>query len=225
MAFSKATLTFLKQLAQNNEREWFNENKQRYEQQVRTPALNFIESMASPLQKLSDCVTAEAKKVGGSLMRPYRDTRFAKDAPPIKTNIGIQFRHRLGKDVHAPGWYVHIEPGQCFLGAGVWRPDSASLRQIRRSIDQDGKQWAGILKRAGLVRDWELGGESLSRPPQGFSKDHPYLELLKYKDHILLHKFSDKQVYAEDFETYVLKRFKSSLPYMIQLCQALGVPF
>lgn len=225
MGFDEKTIRFLKQLARNNRREWFQENKPRYEDCVRTPALNFIEAMSPRLEKLSGCVLAEARKVGGSLMRPYRDTRFAKDAPPIKTNIGIQFRHRMGKDVHAPGWYVHIEPWRCFLGAGVWHPDSAALTKIRAYIDQHGKSWESVLSRRSLSSDWSPTGEQLVRPPRGYSADHPFLKWLKYKDHILVHEVSGQDVVGPQFESYVAKRFRTSLPFMVQLCEALGLPF
>ena len=74
-------------------------------------------------------------------MRVYRDTRFGKDKRPFKTNIGIQFRHEMGKDVHAPGYYLHIEPGDCFVGAGIWRPDAGTLGRIRDSIVENGDAW------------------------------------------------------------------------------------
>ncbi len=115
--FPKGTIPFLKMLVKNNSREWFHENKANYELVIREPALDFIKAMAPELEKISPHFRALPKKVGGSLMRVYRDTRFAKDKTPYKTNIGIQFRHELGKDVHAPGFYLHIEEGGVSL---VW---------------------------------------------------------------------------------------------------------
>jgi len=129
--FSKATFSFLGELSRNNNREWFHDNKQRYEEAVRGPALAFIEDIAPELQLIAPRFLAVPKKVGGSLMRVHRDIRFGKDKTPYKTNIGIQFRHEAGKDVHAPGYYLHIAPQECFFGAGIWRPDSTALGQIR----------------------------------------------------------------------------------------------
>ena len=111
--FTPATVKFLAELSDNNNRDWFNENKTRYEEEVLDVALRFIQSMQDPLADFAPHFTAIPKRMGGSLMRVYRDTRFSKDKTPYKTNIGIQFRHVLGKDVHAPGFYVHIEPGSC----------------------------------------------------------------------------------------------------------------
>ncbi|MGI9257968.1 MAG: DUF2461 domain-containing protein, partial [Gammaproteobacteria bacterium] len=125
--FPAQTAKFLTELANNNARDWFNVNKQRYEDHVLEPALTFINAMEPRIEKISPHFLAVAKRTGGSLMRVYRDTRFSKDKTPYKTNIGIQFRHELGKDVHAPGFYLHIQPKNCFLGAGIWRPDSDAL--------------------------------------------------------------------------------------------------
>ena len=115
--FDRNTFRFLAELGANNERDWFEANRHRYERHVLEPALAFIERMAPNIERLSRHLLAVPKRTGGSLMRVYRDTRFGHDKRPYKTNIGIQFRHERGRDVHAPGLYVHIEPGGCFLGA------------------------------------------------------------------------------------------------------------
>ncbi len=133
---------FLEQLAANNNRPWFAKNKSRYEEQVLGPALEFIRAFQPRLKKIAPHFVASDRRMGGSLMRIYRDTRFAKDAKPYKTNVGIQFRHELGRDVHAPGFYVHIAPGECFLALGLWRPepdgagyDSAGDRRLAGEVE------------------------------------------------------------------------------------------
>ncbi len=118
--FPIGLLHFLDELSRNNKREWFQANRSRYEQDVLQPALAFIETMAKPLEKISPHFCAVPKRMGGSLMRPYRDVRFSKDKRPYKTNVGIQFRHEAGRDVHAPGFYFPIEPDEAFLGVGIW---------------------------------------------------------------------------------------------------------
>ncbi len=132
--FGKETVAFLVELKNNNNRDWFNENKTRYEELVLDVALRFIQSMQDPMAEIAPHFTAIPKRMGGSLMRVYRDTRFSKNKTPYKTNIGIQFRHEQAKDVHAPGYYVHIDPDQVFLGAGMWRPASGPLNGIRRRM-------------------------------------------------------------------------------------------
>ena len=117
--FDASLLQFLEELADNNHRSWFQINKERYETAVLEPSLAFIREFAPRLKKISPYFVASDRRVGGSLMRVYRDTRFGKDKTPYKTNVGIQFRHEFGKDVHAPGFYVHLVPGQRFLALAV----------------------------------------------------------------------------------------------------------
>lgn len=223
--FSKQTVNFLREMSKNNDRDWFKENKERYESLVRSPALELILAMQSPLEKISECFLAESKKVGGSLMRPYRDTRFGNDKTPLKTNIGIHFRHRIGKDVHAPGFYIHIEPGDMFLGAGVWHPDSPTLKKIREAIDLNPTAWLKTVNQKSLTSQWKMHGESISRPPRGYSAEHPAIEALKLKDHILIANFSESELIDPAFPEFLQKKFQASAPFMLQLCQAIGLPF
>ena len=136
---------FLKDLKKNNNRPWFQANKDRYEREVLEPALAFIRAMGPKLRKISPFFVASDSRVGGSLMRIYRDTRFGKDKTPYKTNVGIQFRHERGRDVHAPGFYVHLEPGECFLALGVWKPDRDALELIRQAILERPEPWKRML--------------------------------------------------------------------------------
>jgi uncharacterized protein (TIGR02453 family) len=161
--FTPESLKFLNELKRNNNRDWFNENKQRYEEEVLDVALRFIQSMQDPLAEIAPRFTAIPKRMGGSLMRVYRDTRFSKNKTPYKTNIGIQFRHEQAKDVHAPGYYVHIDPDQVFLGAGMWRPASDALRGIRERIATKPAEWERTRDDKGFRRHFHLGGDSLSR--------------------------------------------------------------
>ena len=138
--FQPTLFEFLEQLADNNNRPWFQENKERYIQEVREPAIAFIRAFQPRLASISQYFVASDRTVGGSLMRVYRDTRFAK-GEPYKTNVGIQFRHEQGRDIHAPGFYVHIAPGECFLCAGLWRPEPPALASIRQAIVEWPDRW------------------------------------------------------------------------------------
>lgn len=218
--FSRKTIAFLKELSKNNNRDWFNDNKQRYEDEVRTPALEFIESMAPALQRVSPYFDASAKKVGGSLMRVYRDTRFGNNKTPYKTNIGIHFRHVRAKDVHAPGFYVHIEPTECFFGAGIWHPESSTLKAIRTLIDEHPKEWQSVKRKVTGKSGFELVGDSLKRGPKGFDPEHKLIEDLKRKDFIASHPFPVSSVYAKDFDKQIAKQFKTGAPLMEFLCTA-----
>ncbi|OED35548.1 TIGR02453 family protein [Chromatiales bacterium (ex Bugula neritina AB1)] len=222
--FKKSTIKFLRELEKNNNRDWFEANKHRYESDVREPALAYIEAMAPQLAKISGGFVASPKKVGGSLMRVYRDVRFSKDKTPYKTNIGIQFRHVAGKDVHAPGFYMHIEPADVFLAAGIWRPDSPTLQNVRMQLDENPAAWKKI--RSAVERSgYTLQGESLKRPPRGYSDDHPLLEDLKRKDFIAVQNLSVSSVSQSDFVSTTAKLFAKSKPLVKFICEANDLEF
>lgn len=223
--FSPQTMTFLRKLARNNNRDWFEQNKSDYEETVRTPALRFITDMADELAQLSPYFLAQPRKVGGSLMRVHRDVRFARDKRPYKTNIGIQFRHERGKDVHAPGFYLHIEPGSCFVGVGIWRPDTLALGQVRDAIAEQASKWSKAVHAKSFSRLYAFGGDSLTRPPRGFAKDHPLIEDLKRKDYIAIANLEDEQVLGSRLQRLVLNRFKAADDYMRFLCDALNLQY
>ncbi len=223
--FPRDTLKFLRELKKNNRREWFQEHKPRYETAFINPALNFIEAMQKPLNKLSPFLEAVPKKMGGSLMRIYRDTRFAKDKTPYKTNIGIQFRHEAGCNVHAPGCYVHIEPNNVFVGVGIWRPEKEVLRMIRERISQESRAWKKVRDQKKFREAFKLSGESLIRPPAGFDKEHPMIDDIKRKDFIVICSLKPKQIESPDFIQEVITHFKLATPYMRFLCEAIEIPY
>ena len=224
-SFTPATIAFLKKLRANNNREWFKANKDRYEKDVLEVALNFIESMHDPLLEFAPHFTAIPKRQGGSLMRVYRDTRFSKDKTPYKTNIGIQFRHERAKDVHSPGYYVHIDPKEVFLGVGMWRPASDALAAIRGRIVDEPDEWKGASRDPAFTRKFRLGGDTLSRPPRGFDKEHPLIEDLKRKDFIGIAEMSLDDSVQPRFQQKVESAFKAATPFMRFLCKAVDVPF
>ena len=223
--FNESTLAFLRELRANNDREWFNANKARYEEHVLDPALHFIDEMYEPLGEVAPRFTAIPKRSGGSLMRIYRDTRFSRDKTPYKTNIGIQFRHELGRDVHAPGFYLHIEPDSAFIGAGMWRPASEPLAQIRRRIVDKPTEWERARDDKRFRRHFNLGGESLTRAPRGFDRDHPLLEDIKRKDFIAVKELPVEDVLADGFQRQVTKSIGAAEPLMRFLCKAVGAPY
>jgi uncharacterized protein (TIGR02453 family) len=225
VGFNAQTIGFLKELAANNNREWFGKNKSRYEELVLDVALRFIQSMQDPLAVIAPHFVATPTRVGGSLMRVYRDTRFSNNKIPYKTNIGIQFRHELAKDVHSPGYYVHIEPDSVFLGAGMWRPDSEPLRRIRERITAKPAEWQRTIGDSGFKRHFKLGGESLTRPPRGFDKDHEYIDDIKRKSFIAVKDMDVNACLNPRFQQRVETAFKSATPYVRFLCRAVGVPF
>jgi uncharacterized protein (TIGR02453 family) len=224
-AFEPPLLAFLGELEENNDRDWFAANKHRYESDVLAPALAFIAAMAPRLESISSQFMALPQRTGGSLMRIHRDVRFSSDKRPYKTNVGIQFRHALGKDVHAPGFYVHLEPGVVFVGAGLWRPDPEPLQAIRDAIVKQPKRWAEICSDPEFVEDWELGGDSLKRPPRGYDPAHPHIEDLKRRDYIAAKNLTAREIYRRGLPDRLAASFAATSRFMAFLCDAVGVPF
>jgi len=223
--FSQASLEFLDELAANNDRAWFAANQARYETLVREPALAFIAAMAPELANFAPHFRAEARKIGGSLMRVQRDTRFSRDKRPFKTNIGIHFRHQVGKDVHAPGFYVHIASDGCFLGAGCWHPEPDALARIRTHIAEHSERWFAVRNDRQFVAHWEFGGERLSRPPRGYAADHPAIDDLRRKDFIALAPLTIAEATDQALLSLAARRFTEAAGLMGFLCAALGVPY
>lgn len=221
--FTPATFNFLAALSRNNNRQWFEDNKPEYESLVRQPALEFITAMAPHLAKFAPNFRADPKKVGGSLMRVYRDTRFSRIKTPYKTNIGIQFRHALGKDAHAPGFYLHISPEECFAGVGCWHPAPDALAQIRQLIAEHPEQWFAAKNDKKFVQYYTLEGDSLTRPPKGYAADHPAIEDLKRKDFIGLSPLSRDEITGANLVKLAAARFSASASLMKFLCDALNV--
>jgi uncharacterized protein (TIGR02453 family) len=224
VGFDKASIDFLEQLAANNDREWFKQNKARYEEQVLDVALRFIQSMQGPLTQIAPHFTAIPQRVGGSLMRVYRDTRFSKNKLPYKTNIGIQFRHQRARDVHSPGYYVHIDPERVFVGAGMWRPDADSLRAIRERIVAKPAEWTSARADSRFRRYFALGGDSLSRPPRGFDKNHALIDDIKRTSFIAVRDLDVEDSLTPQFQRKVEASIAAATPFMQFLCKAVDVP-
>ncbi len=222
--FSKKTFKFLRDLEKNNNRDWFEANKHHYEEYVREPALAYIEAMAPHLGKISQHFVASPKKVGGSLMRVYRDVRFGKDKTPYKTNIGIQFRHVAGKDVHAPGFYLHIESKEVFMGAGIWRPDSSTIGNMRLHMDENQAEWKKI-KNQLVKKNFSLHGESLKKAPRGTDPEHPLIEDLRRKDFIAIQPLESSLVLDKDFVKKSATQFAAATPLVRFICEANDLDF
>ena len=210
---------FLKELESNNNREWFNANKQRYLDEVRDPLLAFVSEFGAVLKKISPNMVADPRPSGGSLFRIYRDTRFAKDKSPYKTYAAMSFRNVKG--VSAPGFYLHLQPGRIFAGAGMWHPPAEALASVRDAIVDQPEEWKRATRGKGRALD--DGSERLKRAPRGYDPEHPLVEDLKRKGFMRSETFTQKEVCAPDF----IKRFgascRRSSPLMAFLSNAVGV--
>ena len=232
--FGPAFFRFFIDLKENNNREWFAAHKPRYEQQVIKPILDFIEDIAEPLEKISPCFIANPKKHGGSMFRIYRDVRWARDKRPYKESAAVQFRHMNGRDAHAPGFYLHLEPDNIRYGGGVWTPASAPLKSIREAIARDEQGWSEVRQNKKLVQMFggvrgerlvKLKGDRLKRPPRGFDADHIHIEDLKLKSFFVMHGTTASEAAKPGFVRDVLEGFDAASPLMRFLCKAVGAPY
>jgi uncharacterized protein (TIGR02453 family) len=228
MPFTTDTFRFLEALVTHNDRAWFEANKATYEAHCREPALDFVRAMAPWLERVAPRFVADDRKVGGSLMRIYRDTRFSHDKSPYKTNIGIQFRHEGGDDVHAPGIYLHIEAGPCFLGLGSWMPEAAVLASIRNGIVDHPHRFHAAIRP--LAPPWDREGrhggvDALKRAPKGFDPDHPLVAELKKKSHLATRPLTREELTSPDLDGIVAGYLAEAVPFLRWLTEAAGAPF
>lgn len=223
--FPKDTFKFLNELGENNNREWFQDNKWRYEQSVLQPALDLIAALEKPLAKVAPLLRVEPKRVGGSLMRIYKDTRFAKDKTPYKTNIGIHFRHRSGADVHAPGAYLHIACDESFFGVGMWRPPSEALKLIRNFIGENPESWRKAMNSKRFRDAFTIRDDRLKTVPRGYDKGHPLIDQLRQKSFIATTALTRQQIQSQTLLTTIPKLVAAGSPWMVALCGALDQPY
>jgi len=201
--FAPEQFDFLIELRYNNNHPWFQANKHRYEALVRQPFLRFIEDLAPRLRKMSGDYEAGPR----SLFRINRDTRFSVDKTPYKTYAAAQFRHRLGRDVHMPGFYIHLEPGNCFLGAGIWMPAAENLRRIRAAIARPDVRWLEIRQHIELDSEGKL-----TRPPKGCRSSHPLVEDLKQRSFTASYPLEEQAVFSGGLLKNVEMVFGQLLP-------------
>jgi uncharacterized protein (TIGR02453 family) len=217
--------TFFRDLHKNNNRAWFQANKQRYEQQVREPLLHFITDFGLRLAGISPHYLADARKSGGSLFRINRDIRFSPDKTPYKTAAGLHFRHESGKDVHAPGFYLHLEPGNVFAGTGIWQANTQTLNQIRDAMVENSARWEAILSAEAFRANFNLEGDSLKRAPKGYDPDHPLIEDLRRKDFVAGKPFTEADACAPDFMDRYTDACRAAAPFAEFLTKAVGLPW
>ncbi len=221
--FSKDLFRFLGELKRHNDRLWFVAQKERYERDVRDPMLRFIEEVAEPLRRVSPAVVADPRPVGGSLFRIYRDTRFSKDKSPYKTHVAAHFRHHSGRDVHAPGYYLHLEPGTVLAGAGIWHPAPDALQGLRTAVAENTDLWRKITTSRSFKAACHLEGEVAKRPPRGFPADHPAIEDIKRKDFTVLARWPEGDALEPDFMKRFVRFCAATAPFNEFLARALAL--
>lgn len=205
----KQNLTFLENLAKNNNRDWFLDNKKEFQQQQSNTS-SFGDELISLMNQHDLIETPSGKK---SLYRIYRDVRFSKDKTPYKTSWGMHFK-RATKKLRG-GYYLHIQPGNnSFVGGGFWAPNKDDLQRIREEINIDASELREILHSPPFIKTFgNLEGEQLKTAPRGFDKTHPDVDLLRYKQFIFSKNFTDKEVLDKNFIHSVNATFKEMRPF------------
>jgi uncharacterized protein (TIGR02453 family) len=224
--FPKDFFAFFRELKAHNDRTWFEDNKPRFRDSVQAPMSAFIEAMAPQVKKVSKHFTCDPRPNGGSMFRIYRDVRFSRDKRPYKEHAACHFRHALGGDVHAPGFYMHFAPDRVAFGGGSWMPDPDALAKIRGRIAAKPTVWKKVVADAAFRNTFdEVAGEALSRPPRGFDPSHPLIEAIKKKSFFALEESDVKTAQSPALTGDVAATFRAASPLMRFLCQAQDVPY
>jgi uncharacterized protein (TIGR02453 family) len=215
-----ALFRFLTDLRQHNDRDWFNAHKDEYVSHVRDPLLAFVSAIAPKLRAISPHIVADLRASGGSLLRIYRDTRFSRDKKPYKTNAALSFRLAPRRDIESPGYYLHLEPGLVFMGAGMWHPSADALHAVRQAIVGRPREWKGA-RRSGLTH----GEEALKRPPRGYAADHQLIEDLKQTSFTVGEQFTERQACGPGFPDVFIRACRREAPLIRFLARAMNLPF
>lgn len=223
--FSDKTFKFLRALGRNNNRDWFTAHKADYEAHLRQPFLRLIADLQPDLAAISPHYRADPRPMGGSLFRIHRDTRFANDKTPYKTWSGARFFHERSKQVPAPSFYLHVAPGDCFVGGGIWHPEPDTQRRIRNFMLDNPSGWKQAVRAPAFKRRFELSGDSLVRPPRGFPADHELIEDIKRKDFVAGAGLDDDTVLGPRLRQTVAAQFKALSPLVDYLCASLDLEF
>lgn len=223
--FSDKTFRFLRGLARHNERPWFEAHRADYEAHLKGPFQRLIADLQPDLLAISAHYRADPRGNGGSLFRIHRDTRFSNDKTPYKTWGGARFFHARSKETPAPSFYLHVQPGNSFLGAGIWHPEPDVQRRIREFIVDNPAGWQSAVHAPAFRRRYEMWGDALVRPPRGYPADHPLIEDLKRKDFTAGHALDDAVVLGPRLRQAVVAGFTGLVPLMDYLCAALDLEF
>lgn len=224
--FNDHSLRFLRALARHNDRDWFQAHRDDYEQHVRAPFLQLLTDLQPDLAAVSLEFRAEPKVVGGSLFRIHRDTRFARDKAPYKPWQGARLFHARSKEVATPAWYLHLQPGESFIAAGIWHPEPPVLRQLRQFIVDNPAGWERAAHAPAFARRYPLSeAERLVRPPRGFPADFPRIDDLRNRNFVVARPLDDALMTGPRLRQQLAGDLKRTAPFMDYLCAALDLSF
>lgn len=210
------TLAFLNKLADNNNKEWFAENKPTYEIALE----NMVNVVADVIALMQSHDQLEAKSAKRSLYRIYNDVRFHKNKPPYNPRFAFGFQ-RATKYLRG-GYYVHIQPENSFLGLGFFNPNPEDLKTIRTDISINFEDWNAILNEPVFKQTFgTIQGDAVATAPKGFAKDHPAIDLLRHKSFVFRRNFSDAEVTGNEFAAEVSYSFQTARPFLDYMSELL----
>ena len=221
---SPKVFDFLTKLKENNNRPWFNEHKSLYQEAY----AEMVEVAEELIRKMGMHDVLEPMTGKQSLFRIYRDVRFSKDKSPYK--LHLSGRMKRASKLRRGGYYFHIEPGASFIGGGFWGPNSNDLKRIRQEIAMDAEPLRAIIADPNFINTFgELKGDRVKTAPKGYQKDHPNIDLLRYKQFLLARNFSDEEVLSPDFVDQMNESFRHMRPFFDYMSDVLttdanGVP-
>lgn len=221
--FSPAFFEFFEQLKRNNNRDWFQRNKHRYESDVREPMLAFIGDLGPRLRELSRYYVADPRPTGGSMFRIYRNLRFSRDKTPYKTSAAAAIHHSGAGYGNSPAFYFSISADESFAGMGMWHPDPDTVRKVRDAIAARPAIWKRTIGDRAFSKHLELMGDRLARPPKGYDPAHPLIDDLKLKDFVAGTNFTRRDVCSPVFLDLFASTCEAGAPFMKFLTEAIGL--
>jgi uncharacterized protein (TIGR02453 family) len=217
--FTAKTLTFLRALKRNNDREWFHAHREDYETHVKAPMVLAIERLGRELKGFAPDLMADPKK---SLYRIWCDTRFSPDKRPLKTSAAAVFPHRRGDRHTSAGLYFEIAEGWVWAGGGLYMPEPTALYRIRKRIADDHEAFEAVVTARPLKAIGGLHGETLARVPKGFVSTHPAAGYLKHKQFLAYQEWPPDLMTTTEFWPSLLKTFRAIAPLVAYLNEAIG---
>lgn len=224
--FTDKTFKFLRSLARHNDRAWFADHKADYDAHMREPFQRLIADLQPALHAVSAHFRAEPRGVGGSLFRIHRDTRFSNDKTPYKTWQGARLFHARFRQVPAPSYYLHLQPGHCFVAAGLWHPEPDTLRRIRHFIVDNPAGWKRAAHAPAFRRRYDLDdSERLVRPPRGFDPAFEHIDDLRSRNFVATRAIDDATMTGPRLRSVLEKDLVGLAPFVDYLCAALDLEF
>jgi uncharacterized protein (TIGR02453 family) len=224
--FSDASFRFLRALARHNTKEWFAAHRTQYEDHVRQPFLRLLNDLQPDLAGVSAHFRSDPRSVGGSLFRIHRDARFSNDKSPYKSWQGARLYHERRKQVPAPSFYIHLQPGECFVGSGLWHPEPDTQRRVRQFIFDNPGSWKAAAHAPAFRRRFEFeASEVLVRPPRGFPADFEFIDDLKHRNFVFWRAIDDAAMTGPRLRQALARDLAALAPFTDYLCAALDLEF